>query len=108
LTLKGPSRKSRSFKVREESETEVKKPRELARILKALGLKPSFSYRKDRTLFRKRRLTICLDETPAGAFIELEGERHEIVKFARHLGFTRKDFLTSSYVEILGEAVTPP
>ncbi len=106
LTLKGTSRKSRSFKVREEFETEVKKPKEMARILKALGFEPAFSYRKHRTLFKKRRLTICLDETHAGTFIELEGERHEIVKFARALGFTRRDFLTSSYVDILGETAT--
>jgi adenylate cyclase class 2 len=108
LTLKGASRKSRSFKVREEFETEVKKPKELARILKALGLKPAFSYRKHRTLFKKRRLTICLDETRAGVFLELEGERHEIVKFARQLGFARKDFLTASYVDLLGGPVTLP
>ncbi len=108
LTFKGTTRKSRSFKVREEFETEVKKPRELARILKALGLGPAFTYAKHRTLFKKRRLTICLDETRVGAFIELEGERHEIVKFARSLGFSRKDFLTSSYADLLGVPVTRP
>jgi predicted adenylyl cyclase CyaB len=108
LTLKGTARKSRSFKVREEFETEVKKPKELARILKALGFSPAFSYSKHRTLFKKKRLTICLDETRAGAFIELEGERHEIVTFARSLGYARKDFLTVSYVDLLAGPITRP
>jgi adenylate cyclase class 2 len=103
LTFKGEPQKSRSFKVREEFETQVRDPKETRRILKALGLKEGFAYRKHRTVLRKSRLTICLDETAAGDFLELEGERHEITRFARALGFGRADFITRSYVEMLGE-----
>jgi len=103
LTFKGQPQKSRSFKVREEFETQVRDPKETRRILKALGLKEGFAYRKHRTVLRKSRLTICLDETAAGDFLELEGERHEITRFARALGFGRADFITRSYVEMLGE-----
>ena len=101
LTFKGQTRKSRSFKVREEFETQVQDPKSLRKILKALGLRETFSYRKHRTVLRKNRLTIAIDETAAGNFVELEGERHEITKFARALGYTRADFITSSYVEML-------
>ena len=103
LTFKGEPQKSRSFKVREDFETQVRDPQETRRILKALGLTEGFAYRKHRTVLRKSRLTICLDETAAGDFLELEGERHEITRFARALGFGRADFITRSYVEMLGE-----
>jgi len=103
LTFKGEPRRSRSFKVREEFETQVRDPRELRKILKALGLRETFAYRKHRTVLRKSRLTIAIDETPVGSFIELEGERHEITRFARALGFKRADFITRSYVEMMIE-----
>jgi adenylate cyclase, class 2 len=101
LTYKGKRRKSRSFKVREEIETQVRDPKAARKILKALGLKETFSYRKHRTVLRKSRLTICIDETPVGNFVELEGERHEITRFARALGFGRADFNTLSYAGMI-------
>ncbi|MGA2362415.1 MAG: class IV adenylate cyclase [Candidatus Aminicenantales bacterium] len=101
LTFKGSPQKSRSFKVREEFETGVSDSGQVRKILKALGLQPTFSYRKHRTLFRKGRLVICLDETPVGAFLELEGERHEIIRFARALGFGRADFIQTDYIEMI-------
>ena len=104
LTFKGEPRKSRSFKVREEFETQIRDPKELRKILKALGLKETFAYTKHRTVFRKRRLTICIDETSVGNFLELEGERHEITRFARSLGYGRTDFITSDYVEMIVQA----
>jgi adenylate cyclase class 2 len=103
VTFKGEPRKSRSFKVREELETQVHDPKALAGIFRALGLKESFRYVKHRTVLRTSRLTIAIDETPVGNYIELEGERHEIVRFARALGFRRADFITRSYVEMIRE-----
>lgn len=101
LTFKGPKRKARSFKVREEFETTVADRGQLRKIVKGLGLQPCFAYRKRRTILKKGRLTITIDETPAGNFIELEGRRHEITRLARSLGHTRADFITAGYVELL-------
>jgi adenylate cyclase class 2 len=101
LTFKESPQRSRSFKVREEFETGVSDSGQVRKILKALGLQPTFSYRKHRTLFRKGRLVICLDETPVGTFLELEGERHEITRFARALGFGRADFIQAGYIELI-------
>jgi predicted adenylyl cyclase CyaB len=101
LTFKGSPKKSRSFKVREEFETRVSDAGQLRKVLRALGLQPTYSYRKHRTLLRRAHLLICLDETPAGFFIELEGKRHEITRFARTLGFTRADFIQADYVELI-------
>lgn len=103
LTFKGSPQKSRSFKVREEFETGVSDAGQLRKVLKALGLHPTFSYRKFRTLLRKGNLVVCLDETPVGIFLELEGRRHEIIRFARSLGFGRVDFIRADYVELIGQ-----
>ena len=104
LTFKGPAQGSRSFKVREEFESEVRNGPQFRKILKALGLQPIFQYRKRRTHLRKGRLKICLDETSVGNFIELEGRRNEIVAFAKALGYTRADFITWDYVQMIRSA----
>ncbi len=101
VTFKGSPRKSRSFKVREEFETGVGDAGQLRKILRALGLQPAYSYRKHRTQLRKGPLAVCIDETPAGAFLELEGRRHDITRFARSLGFGRADFIREDYVELI-------
>ena len=100
LTFKGAPQKSRRFKIREEYETEVKNYKQLRRILKKLGLRPTFRYVKFRTVFQKGKLKICLDETPIGHFCELEGDRPDIVRFARSLGINNRDFIKLDYIEL--------
>jgi adenylate cyclase class 2 len=101
LTFKGPEQKSRKFKIREEYETEVKNEKHLRKILKSLGLQPVFQYSKSRTVFRRKKLTICLDETPVGHFLELEGQQNEIVRFAHELGFSKDHFIKLDYVQLI-------
>ncbi len=101
LTFKGPAQKSRRFKVREEHETEVRDGKQLGRILRDLGYVTIFRYQKFRTAFRRGRLRIMLDETAAGCFLEFEGERSDIVKYARLLGFSSRDLIKKDYVQIL-------
>ncbi len=103
LTFKGSPKKSRQFKIREEYETEVRNVNQIKKIIKSLGLIPNFQYDKFRTVFRKKKLTICLDETPVGNFIELEGEQNQIVKFASLLGFSRTDFIKKNYIDLYSE-----
>jgi adenylate cyclase class 2 len=103
FTFKGPPLKSRSFKIRQEYESEIKNPRSFKKILKKLGLRPAFEYRKKRMLLRKDRVKICLDETEAGNFLELEGKRSDIVKLAAGLGYSRKDFIKLDYVQMIKE-----
>lgn len=104
LTFKGAPQKSRRFKVRQEFETEIKNEKALRHILRSLGLGPIFHYEKFRTVYKKGRLKICFDETAIGPFLELEGERNEIMKLARSLGFKRQDLIKKDYVELLSEA----
>jgi adenylate cyclase class 2 len=101
LTFKGAPQKSRRFKIREEFETEVRNGRQLRLILKALELRPVFSYEKRRTVFKKGTLKICLDEIAAGCFIEFEGDREKIVRFAKLLKIPKSEWIKESYVRIL-------
>jgi adenylate cyclase class 2 len=101
LTFKAAPQKSRRFKVREEYETEVKNEKELRRILGSLGLRSVFRYQKYRTAFRRGRVKVTLDETAVGDFLEFEGERSDIVKSTKSLGFSAADLIRRDYVELL-------
>jgi len=101
LTFKGATQKSRKFKIREEYETEVRNEKQLKKILKSLGLQPVFTYNKYRTVFRKKRLKICLDETSVGNYLELEGKQNEIVRFAEALHLSKKDFIKKDYIQLI-------
>ncbi len=94
-------------KVREEIEVEVAQPAPLAAILKALGMRAWFQYEKFRSTYRFAArvhwaldLLIELDETPIGAFVELEGPPEAIDRAAALLGFARKDYITKSYLAL--------
>lgn len=101
LTFKDAPQKSRKFKIREEYQTEVKSAKNIKKILKELGLVPVFEYKKFRSIYRINHLKICLDETSIGSFLELEGERNEIVKFASALGFSKKEFIKLDYIQLM-------
>jgi adenylate cyclase class 2 len=101
LTFKGATQKSRKFKIREEYETEVKNGKQLLKILKSLGFQPVFTYNKYRTVFKKKRLKICLDETSVGNYLELEGQQNEIVRFAEALQLSKKDFIKKDYIQLI-------
>ncbi|HEX9222469.1 MAG TPA: class IV adenylate cyclase [Candidatus Acidoferrales bacterium] len=94
-------------KVREEIEVEVAEPAPLAHILEALGMRGWFRYEKFRTMYRfpgtarwASDLLIELDETPIGAFVELEGPSEAIDRAAKLLGFGPKDYITKSYLAL--------
>ncbi len=94
-------------KVREEIEVEVAEPAPLANILEALGMRGWFRYEKFRTTYRfpatarwASDLLIELDETPIGAFVELEGPSEAIDRAAKLLGFGPKDYITKSYLAL--------
>ena len=105
LTFKGPAKGAKAggqgrYKVREEHELRVSDHEGLSKILEALGLRPWFRYEKFRTTFKLPGLSgvkLMLDETPIGAFVELEGEREEIDRASELLGFARSDYIAKSY-----------
>src|SRR5437868_259487 len=98
------------FKIREEAEVEVADAAMLRKIFEGLGLRGWFSYEKYRTTWKlgaatrwAKVLLIELDETPAGAFVELEGPPEAIDKAAAALGYSRKDYLTKNYLALYAE-----
>jgi adenylate cyclase class IV len=108
LTFKGPVRQERSiqprggrrYKIREEREVRVADGTRLAGILEALGLRPSFRYEKYRSTYRLPGLTgvtLELDETPIGDFLEAEGSRTTIDRAATLLGYQPADYIIKSY-----------
>jgi adenylate cyclase, class 2 len=106
LTFKGPRTASHHFKIREELETEVADGTKFHRILKRLGFIRVFRYQKYRSIFEKigrgrlKRILICIDETPIGDYLELEGPRESIRVISEQLGYALQDFVTQSYPEL--------
>lgn len=101
VTYKGPVEGDHRHKVRVEHETEVADGDAAERILLALGYEPHWRYQKYRTEFILEQLHICLDETPLGCFVELEGSPDEIDRAAEKLGFSVDDYVTASYRKLL-------
>ncbi len=104
LTSKAPPRVAAPgrprYKERLERELEVHHPASWPPILRSLGLRPAFRYEKYRTSFRLRSLHLDLDETPAGVFLELEGNRRMIDRAAYALGYTSRDYIQATYWDI--------
>ncbi len=98
LTFKGKSVNAR-HKVREEIETRVEKSGAVDRVFREIGLKPVFRYEKYRTEFTRGKSpgVVTLDETPIGAFLEIEGMPRWIDRTAKELGFSADDYITVSY-----------
>jgi adenylate cyclase class 2 len=107
LTFKGPPLRTRGYKTRREIETRVEDGVLVREILKNLGLKPVFVYEKYRTLFAGRGKAglhplpeVAYDETPIGNYLELEGPAESIDAVATRLGYSRRDYIASSYLTL--------
>jgi adenylate cyclase class 2 len=85
------------MKVREEHETTVADGDALLRTLEGVGLHPWFRYQKFREEYAAPGVTIAIDETPVGTFIEIEGSEEGILATARALGCSEADFILDSY-----------
>jgi adenylate cyclase class 2 len=98
LTFKGPPHSGR-YKSREELESAFSDPASMRRILERLGYAPVFRYEKYRTEYASadQAGAVMLDETPIGAFLEVEGRPPWIERTARALGFLPGDYVTASY-----------
>lgn len=98
LTYKGPGTAGK-HKSREELEVECSDARKLAGVLARLDYRPTLRYEKHRTEYQRagERGVATLDETPIGAFLELEGAPGWIDRTARRLGFRESSYITASY-----------
>ncbi len=95
-----PGRAKSRYKEKLEWEATVKNPERWAGQLRALGFRPGFEYEKYRSSFRLAGVHACLDETPIGAFLELEGSPEAIDRTARRLGYGPRDYICATYWEL--------
>ncbi len=100
LTFKGPAAETGGHKVREEIEMEISAGDAFREILHHLSLREVFRYQKWRTVFEGTGDSAghaLIDETPIGAFLELEGEGEWIDRTAKALSFSPHEFILKSY-----------
>jgi adenylate cyclase, class 2 len=100
---KSPRHTSSRYKERAEREVILATPSSFTRNLPPLGLRRAFRYEKFRTSFVCRGLHLDLDETPVGAFLELEGEPQAIDRAAKALGFSSNDYLRATYWDLYAD-----
>ena len=96
LTFKGPVMPGR-MKVREEHETMLGDGAVLQHVFEELGLHVWFRYEKYREEFPAEEVTIAVDETPLGTFVEIEGGEHGILALTAALGRSPEEFILDSY-----------
>jgi predicted adenylyl cyclase CyaB len=107
LTYKGllEARKAAKakYKEREEIEYRIRDARRFETVLRRIGMRIWFRYEKYRTKYGTERypgLNFDLDETPIGAFLELEGPRRQIDRAAKALGYSPDEYITASYLDL--------
>lgn len=78
LTWKGPPVDDPLLKIRPEVETGVEDLEAMEGILRSLQYQPVLTMVKTRAVWTREELVACLDRTPFGDFLELEGDPQAI------------------------------
>jgi adenylate cyclase class 2 len=102
LTFKSPG-PAGPVKSREEIETSIESPQAVEALLAALDLHQWFRGEKYRDEYELGAAIATVDETPIGAFIEIEGEPAAIAQVAKRLGRTPADYRLESYPRLYFE-----
>ncbi len=100
LTWKGPKVPDALLKIRPELETGVADAAALEGILRALGFEPVLRMEKVRAVWARPELEACLDETPFGCYLELEGDPQAIRGAMEGLGLAPDRAEPRSYPEL--------
>lgn len=104
----GPESESQ-FKKRIEIETAIEDPESAVAVFERLGYRKWFRYQKYRTVYLATlpddsKLHVMFDETPLGAFVELEGAEEIIARAVELLGVTPDEYVLESYLAIQAES----
>ncbi len=100
LTWKGPKVPDVMLKIRPEQETGIENSQALEAILRALGFEPVMRMEKRRAVWERPELEACLDETPFGCYLELEGDPQAIRAAMEGLGLAPDRAEPRSYPEL--------
>ena len=100
LTWKGPRVADAQLKIRPELETGVADAAAMEGILQELGFSPVLEMVKTRSIWIRGDLEACLDDTPFGSFLELEGAREAIAGAMAQLGLEPGQIEPRSYADL--------
>jgi adenylate cyclase class 2 len=103
LTWKGARVPDARLKIRPEQETAVADPAAMEAILQALGFAPVLVMVKTRAIWVRGQLEACLDDTPYGSFLELEGAREAIAGAMAELGLDPAQIEPRSYAVLYSQ-----
>lgn len=103
LTWKGPKQPDPELKIRPEIETTLDNFEAMEGILSALGYSPVMTMAKRRATFLRDALQACLDETPFGCYLELEGDPQAIRLAMEHLCLNASHIERRSYPTLFRE-----
>lgn len=104
ITFKGRRQDHPELKIRPEHESQLDDPAGMEAILEALGYRPVLRLAKCRAVWRRADLVACLDETPIGSFLELEGEPAAIRSAMAALGIGVEAIEPRSYPTLYRDA----
>ncbi len=100
LTFKDRGPDDTEFKVHRELEVNVSDFDRAMQILQALGFDPVQRYEKWRETYRLEETEFCLDTLPFGEFLEIEGEKDAIRRYAGRLGLRWESRILDNYLAI--------
>ncbi len=101
LTFKSPAPDADSrFKMLRELEVEVSDFSTAIRILESLGFIQEQIYEKWRETFILGKTYFCIDKMPYGDFLEIEGNKGEIIEYASLLGLDWEERILFNYLEL--------
>jgi len=103
LTFKGPVRYRGVIKERPEYETEVADGERMGEILQRLGFSVFMRYEKEREEWLVGEVSVVLDHTPMGDFVEVEGPPEQLERTALLLGLRVAEAVRGSYVSLWHE-----
>lgn len=100
LTFKGPAVYHGAIKERPEREIEIEDVERMRDILSDIGLRQVAAYEKDREMWLIDEISVVLDHTPMGDFVEVEGPRERLQGVARSLGLDPSTAVKGSYLSL--------
>ena len=101
ITFKKKIKKSdKRFREREEIEFEISDPKEMEVILENLGFRKKLIMEKYREKWQRGSVEIVIDKLPFGYFIEIEGDKKEILKTIKNLELNFQDKITDTYWDL--------
>lgn len=101
FTFKGPARFEEGTKIRSEREVAIDDHEGVIAILRALGFDISRRYEKFRETWQLGGVSVCLDHTPIGDFVEFEGA--QAAQVAKRFRFLPSDAERANYLELYEE-----